>query len=103
MMWPRIILLISGAALAAFFSGAETGAYVISRLRLRHRAGERGERWAQRLEKLLDNTPIFVTAMLIWTNVALDIVSASCTSLFADSGIGLEPEIAATLTAAPWS
>jgi CBS domain containing-hemolysin-like protein len=99
--YREIALLASGALLAAFFSGAETGAYVISRLRLRYRATERKESWAKSLEGLLDNMPIFVTAMLIWTNLAVDAVSFACTSLFARSSLPVEPEIAATIVAAP--
>jgi len=96
-----VILLAMGALLAAFFSGAEAGAYVISRLRLRYRAREQGLAWAKRLEALLERMPIFVTATLIWTNLAYDLVSVSCTSLYARSGWNVRPEIAATLTAAP--
>jgi len=99
--YREIALLASGALLAAFFSGAETGSYVISRLRLRYRATERKEAWAVRLESLLEDMPIFVTAMLIWTNLAVDAVSFACTSLFARSELPVDPEIAATVVAAP--
>lgn len=103
-VWPEVLVIAAGAGLAAFFSGAETGAYVLNRIRLRHRARELGELWARRLEALLEDTPGFVTAMLIWTNAALYLTSAAGTSLYqrVDSRalIGLDPEFAATLTLA---
>jgi len=99
--WSAVAMLACGALLAAFFSGAETGAYVLDRLHLRYRAHELGDAWARRLERLLEDTPGFVTAMLLWTNLALDIVSAVCTNLYERTALPVQPEIAATLTAAP--
>jgi CBS domain containing-hemolysin-like protein len=98
---PEIVIIAAGAVLAAFFSGAESGAYELSRLRLRFRAREQGLAWAVRLERLLDDMPNFVTVTLVWTNVSLYAATWGCTSLFKDSGLGVEPELAAALVAAP--
>ncbi len=98
--WPEIVVMASGAFLAAFFAGAETGAYVLNRLRLRYRAGS-GLRRAATLERMLADLPGFVTALLIWTNLSLYLVSAACTALFDRAGTAIDPELAATLAAAP--
>jgi CBS domain containing-hemolysin-like protein len=98
--WPEIIVMVSGALLAGFFAGAETGAYVLNRLRLRYRAGS-GLRRAATLERMLADLPGFVTALLIWTNLSLYLVSAACTALFDRAGTAIDPELAATLAAAP--
>ena len=57
---PEVIMVIVGVLLAGFFSGSESGAYDLSRLRLRYRAREQGLAWANRLELLLDDLPNFV-------------------------------------------
>ncbi len=98
---PEIVVIATGALLAAFFSGAESGAYELSRLRLRFRAREQGLVWAVRLERLLEDMPNFVTAMLVWTNVSLYAATWGCTSLFERSGVGMDPGLAAALVAAP--
>lgn len=90
-----------GALLAAFFSGAETGAYVLNRLRLHYRARELDDPRARTLEKILEDMPGFVTSMLIWTNLALDIVSIACTDLYGQFIPSVQPELLATLTASP--
>ncbi len=97
----EILMIAAGALLAAFFSGAESGAYGLSRLRLRYRAREQGLEWARRLERLLEDMPGFVTAMLVWTNLALYMATWGFTSLFEKSGFDRNPELAATLVAAP--
>jgi CBS domain containing-hemolysin-like protein len=99
--WPEAVLLASGALLAAFFSGAETGAYVINRLRLRHLVRNRGARWAERVESLIENPPVFVTAMLIWTNISLYLATAACTALYTETAVAHQAALAATLTLAP--
>ena len=78
---PEVIIIIAGVLLAAFFSGSESGAYDLSRLRLRYRAREQGLAWATRLERLLEDLPNFVTAMLIWTNIALYMATWGCTQV----------------------
>jgi len=98
---PEIVIIAAGAILAAFFSGAESGAYDLSRLRLRYRAREQGLAWAVRLERLLEDMPNFITATLVWTNVSLYAATWGCTSLFEHSGLDVDPTFAATLVAAP--
>ncbi|MHC4250040.1 MAG: CNNM domain-containing protein [Planctomycetota bacterium] len=102
-MSPRteVLMIVAGALLAAFFSGAESGAYDLSRLRLRYRAREQGLAWAMRLERLLEDMPNFITAMLVWTNLALYMATWGCTSLFEKSQLDVNPTLAATLVAAP--
>ncbi|MHC5053450.1 MAG: CNNM domain-containing protein [Planctomycetota bacterium] len=102
-MNPRteVLMIVAGALLAAFFSGAESGAYDLSRLRLRYRAREQGLAWAMRLERLLEDMPNFITAMLVWTNLALYMATWGCTSLFEKSQLDVNPTLAATLVAAP--
>ena len=88
---PEVVVIVAGALLAAFFSGAESGAYELSRLRLRFRAREQGLAWAVRLERLLDDMPNFITAMLVWTNVSLYAATWGCTSLFEHSRVDVNP------------
>jgi CBS domain containing-hemolysin-like protein len=97
----EVVMIVAGVLLSAFFSGAETGAYNISRLRLRYRAREQGLAWAIRLERLLDDLPHFVTAMLVWTNLALYMATWGFTSIFEHSGIKMNHTLGATLVAAP--
>ena len=98
--WVEPTLMACGVVLAAFFAGSETGAYVLNRLRLRYRASA-GVRRAALLQGLLEDMPGFVTALLIWTNLSVYLVSAACTSLFERAGTAAHAELAATLAAAP--
>ncbi|MBK9119283.1 MAG: DUF21 domain-containing protein [Phycisphaerales bacterium] len=80
-----MILLYLGALLfalllSALSSGSETGLYCIDRVRLRV-ATERGERAAQRLERLLRRPEDVVITMLLTTNIADYLATAAVTAL----------------------
>lgn len=98
--WPELVRILSGALLSAFFAGSETGAYVVNRLKLRYRA-KSGLRRAVLLERLLEDLPGFVTALLVWTNLCVYFVSAACTAMFERMGTAIDAEFAATLAVAP--
>ncbi len=57
-----------GLALSAFFSGAETGIYCLSRLRL-HLGTQQREPRALRMARVLDDEPGALTVTLLGTNV----------------------------------
>ena len=105
-MNPFIILLF-GFLFSALFSGAETGAYTLNRIRLR--VNERKRRpTALRLTRLLNDPHIFVFTVLIGNNIAVYLLSKSVTDLYLAHGLsssrlifGILPwnaEMAATLT-----
>ncbi len=75
-------MIFFGAFLAGVFAGSETGSYTIRRLRLRYRAEEDGDPSSIRLMKMLRRPVIFLTAMLIATNLAVYAASSSATALF---------------------
>lgn len=95
-----IILVLGAGVLSALFSGAETGSYAISRLRLRYRA-DAGLLWAKRLERLLDDMPSCVTAMLVWNNIWIYLLTFATTAIFTKVLPNVNPEVATTITAGP--
>lgn len=95
-----IILVLAAGVLSALFSGAETGSYAISRLRLRYRAST-GFLWAKKLEHLLEDMPSFVTAILVWNNIWIYLLSAATTSIFENEFPNINPAVGTTITAGP--
>lgn len=95
---PDLVVVLAGAGLAAFFAGSETGAYVVSRVRLQHLARS-GDARARRLVRLLADLPAFVTGTLIWTNLFLYAVAAACASVYEALGVE-QPDLAGTATLA---
>jgi len=78
-----IVLLASGLALSAFFSGAETGLYRVNRLRL-HLGVQRRDPRALRLSKVLRDERGALGVALIGTNLANYLVTAVVAYWFAE-------------------
>ncbi len=75
-MIPLILLLIVGILLSAFFSGAETGFYRVTRVRLATEA--LGGSWvSQALLRLANQPTLFVATTLVGNNLANYTVSLS--------------------------
>ena len=84
MMWLTIIaVMLVGLGLSAFFSGAETGIYCLSRLRL-HLAVQRLDSKALRLAGVLDDDAEALAVTLIGTNLANYITTTACAFMFVD-------------------
>lgn len=101
-----LLCIVFGFALSAFFSGVETGSYVINRIRLRYRELHRRPA-AKLLARLLGEPHIFVFTVLIGNNIAVYLLTKEVTDLYMASHapgwrlFGMLPmtaEVAATLT-----
>lgn len=83
-----IILLI----LSAYFSGSETGLLSVNRYRMRFLA-EKGHKGAQKTEKLLKRTDVFLSLILICNNLVNISSSAIATiigmRLYGDVGVAV--------------
>jgi CBS domain containing-hemolysin-like protein len=109
MKWTFDILLILFFIFAAgAYAGAETGGYLLNRIRLSFRARQRG-RAARRLKQVLADAYLFIFTVLIGHNLAVYLVSRSVTRIYLQTGLpqhsrllfGFLPwtaETAATLT-----
>ncbi len=93
------VMLLSGIVLAGYFSGVETGAYVLNKLRLRMRV-EEGNTAARILEKLLREPQVFIVALLIGTNASIYLATVAMAQIGALRG-WRHPNAAATLVLAP--
>jgi putative hemolysin len=107
-MTPLSLIVIAACFLfSALFSGAETGSYMINRIRLRQRERKRQSE-ALVLSGLLRNSHIFIFTVLIGNNIAIYLLSREVTELYLNGGLqagrvffGLLPwnaEMAATVT-----
>ena len=76
------LLVVFFVLLEGFFSGSETGIYVLNRVRLRLRA-EAGQPEARRLRGLLADTRGLITTALVGTNLCVFATSALVTRLLA--------------------
>ena len=102
-----VLLILAGFLFSAFFSGVETGSYMLNRIRLRQRERERRPS-ALVLSGLLRHSHIFIFTVLIGNNLAVFLLSKEVTDLYLAGGIeagrpllGFIPwnaETAATLT-----
>lgn len=102
-----IFFVLVAFLFSALFSGAETGGYLINRIRLRHREMARKPS-AVILSGVLRDPLVFVFTVLIGNNVAVYLLSKLVTDHYLDGGmasggmlLGFIPwnaEIAATLT-----
>lgn len=82
------ILIIAAAFLfSAFFSGVETGSYMLNRIRLRQRRRER-RRSAIILDSVLRYPYLFIYTVLIGNNIAVFLVSKATTDLYLNAGLG---------------
>lgn len=83
MSWILVLTSIGlGLAMSAFFSGAETGIYCVSRLRI-HLGVRRGDRRFARLDRLLADEPGILCATLMGTNLMNYITTTAVAYLFA--------------------
>jgi putative hemolysin len=94
-----MVLLLVAIVLSAFFSGAEMGAYVVNRVRLRLRA-QAGHEDARRLRRLLDDPRGLLTTILVGNNLA----NFGATTLVARlmEGRVADPALLTTLLLAPF-
>lgn len=97
MMWSIIVLFLVGVILSAFFSGAETGFYRVTRLRLMLDSRQ-GDNISRSLLWMTNNPTAFVATTLIGNNLANYL-----TSLAIVLGVGLisEPVIPSLDVLAP--
>src|SRR5579863_2159821 len=98
-----LALFLVGLRLCAFFSGAETGFYRVSSLRVSIDA-QSGDRNAQRIQAFGQNPSQFVVTALIGNNVAHYILTAAVGVAAAQAGMaqGMVFEIVSTLVIAPF-
>ena len=102
-----VTLLLVYLAGSAFFSGMETGGYLLSRLRLSWLVRQ-GDASARRLRRGLSDAHRFIFTVLIGNNIVIYLLSRDVTNLYLNSGVdeqgllwGVIPwnaETAATLT-----
>ncbi len=94
------IVMVACIALAAFYSGSETGFYCINRLRLRLRAG-RGEPAAMALQHMVSRPRLAISTMLIGTNIGLYLVTVLCTDQLRQAGFADHAELYSSLLLPP--
>lgn len=103
MIWALLVgVSLLGLALSAFFSGAETGIYCLSRLRLQLGA-QRGDRASLRLSRLLKDEPGALTTTLVGTNV-MNYVTTTTVAYMLAEGAGfaqLDTEVYTVLLLTP--
>jgi len=84
-----ILIAVIAFALGAFYSACETAFIAADRIRLRHLAG-RGNRRAATVLSMLDDPGHLMSAVLVGTNLAVIVCTATVTALatrhFGDSG-----------------
>jgi len=93
------VSMVLGIIGSAYFSGLETGAYCLNKLRLRMRV-EEGSARARALSGILSDPQVFVTTMLVGTNASVYLATASLTHLGEVQGWEF-PHLTATLVLAP--
>ena len=89
-----VFMLVEG-----YYSGSETGAYCLNKIRLRFRA-EQGVRSALILQKLLTDPQGLICTTLIGTNIAVYISTGILTNKLELMGVGAA-ELVSTLCLAP--
>jgi len=94
-----LVLMLVGIVGSAYFSGLETGAYCLNKLRLRMRV-EEGDARARLLAEHLDDPQVFITALLIGTNASVYLATAALTHLGRTRGWEF-PSVTAALVLAP--
>ena len=96
-----ILLIILFMLLAAFFAGAETGAYRLNRVRLRQRA-QAGSQAARLLQSTVADMEEFVCMTLAGTNISVYAATLVCAvTLSAHFTTHLAAEFISTLVLAP--
>jgi CBS domain containing-hemolysin-like protein len=84
-VWLYLLAAVGLLFLSAVFSGAETGVYSVSRVRLEAEAQE-GRRAARLLARLLRDDAAFLITLLIGNNLALELLTH-----LAESGMSRSP------------
>ena len=82
--WFSLMLL--GFAASGFYSGTETGAYSMNRIRL-HIFDRRGDHRASQLHRLLDNPTLLLSTLLVGNNLANYIGTASLAVILDAQGL----------------
>jgi len=96
-----LVYIILCVLAAGFFAGSETGAYRLSRVRLRHQA-ESGSLAARMLQRVVSNMERFVCLTLIGTNAAVYVGTGLLASMLAERLRGARwGEFAGTMVLAP--
>lgn len=85
-LWGHLLAALGLLALSAVFSGAETGVYSISRVRLEAEAHE-GRRSARRLSRLFRDDATLLIALLIGNNLTLELLTSLAESSVARTGL----------------
>ena len=93
------LLLFIYLAGSAFFSGMETGGYLVNRLRLRWLVRQ-GSRPARQLRRGLSDAHRFIFTVLIGNNIAIYLLSRDVTNLYLNNGIGAHGDLFGFL---PWN
>jgi putative hemolysin len=87
--WALVVVLVIALLLAAFASAAETALTSVSRIKLRNLA-EEGDTRAKRVLRLLERPQVFLSTILVVSNVAVIVASTVATilaiSLFSNYG-----------------
>lgn len=97
----NIVILIACILLSAYFSGVETGAYTLNRLRLHYRT-EKGDGSARILTGLLSRMERLVCTILLGNNVAAYVAALVVTGMYeAWLHHPSHSEIATTMTLTP--
>ena len=100
-MLGAVLSIIVCILVAGFFSGSETGAYSLNRIRLRHEA-ESGSLVARMLQRTVSNMERFVCMTLVGTNVSVYGATAVFTVLLVSQfNLGTSAKFAGTLILAP--
>jgi CBS domain containing-hemolysin-like protein len=106
---PDVVAILASFVFTGIYAGAETGSYMINRIRLRRRVRHRRHS-ARVLSWVLRDPHIFVFTVLFGQNIAVYILTTTVTGLYIGNGIdahgggrlfGILPwnaEMAATLT-----
>jgi CBS domain containing-hemolysin-like protein len=82
-----LALAAAGTALTALYDGAETGLYVLNKMRLDLRA-ESGSRPARLLRDMLGTSASVLAVLLIGTNIATYVTTFAVSVLFVHAGAG---------------
>jgi len=98
-LWLSILAIIFFSLWTAFYSGIETGIYVLNRIRLQFRV-ESGDRLASISQGLIKDSADTISATLIGTNLCVFLATAICTRLCMES-FGNYAELASTAILSP--
>ena len=97
----NMLIILAAALASALYSGAESGAYRLNRIRLRRQA-ESGSRIARMLQRLTANMERFVCSLLVANNLCHYVATLFCTAeLRRFFARGMTAELAAVAVLSP--